>query len=216
MNIINNLFRANIIATLRINMRARGLRALILGKTSLTLEQGAKIVGDGRLTFNDRWYGKNYSAAYLCLRKNSTLKLSGLSTIYRGADISVHDGAVFELDSANINNNADIHCSRHIKIGKGTLIGEGVRMRDSDEHVIIRGGEDGVYKDNMTAPIIIGENVLVSINVTILKGVTIGDGAIVAAGSVVTKDVPARTLVGGVPAKVIAQDVKWGDTQFRG
>jgi len=37
----------------------------------------------------------------------------------------------------------------------------------------------------------------------ILKGVTIGEGAVVAAGAVVTKDVPAYTLVAGVPAKVI-------------
>ena len=40
-------------------------------------------------------------------------------------------------------------------------------------------------------------------NATILPGVTIGEGAIVAAGAVVTKDVMAKTIVGGVPAKLI-------------
>ena len=39
-------------------------------------------------------------------------------------------------------------------------------------------------------------------NVTVLPGVTIGDGAIIAAGAVVTKDVPARTIAAGVPARV--------------
>ncbi len=52
-------------------------------------------------------------------------------------------------------------------------------------------------------PIHIGKKVWLGANVTVLQGVTIGDNAIVAAGAVVTKDVPANAIVGGVPAKVI-------------
>ncbi|RZL32464.1 MAG: acyltransferase [Pedobacter sp.] len=50
---------------------------------------------------------------------------------------------------------------------------------------------------------VIGKGVWIMPNVTIIPGVTIGDEAVVATGSVVTKDVPARTLVGGVPAKIL-------------
>ena len=49
----------------------------------------------------------------------------------------------------------------------------------------------------------LGKNVWVGSNSTILQGVTIGDNAVVGAGAVVTKDVEANTIVGGVPAKLI-------------
>ncbi len=52
-------------------------------------------------------------------------------------------------------------------------------------------------------PVTIGKNVWIGDHATILPGVTIGDGAVVAAGAVVTKDVPPRTVVAGVPAKII-------------
>ena len=55
------------------------------------------------------------------------------------------------------------------------------------------------------AKISIGRNVWVGANATIIAGVNIGDSAIVAAGAVVTKDVAANSIVGGVPAKFIKE-----------
>ncbi len=54
-------------------------------------------------------------------------------------------------------------------------------------------------------PITIGNDVWIGTKCTVLSGATIGDGAVVAANSVVTADVPAYSIVGGVPAKVIGQ-----------
>ena len=54
-------------------------------------------------------------------------------------------------------------------------------------------------------PVKIGNRVWIMPNVTIINGVTVGDEAVIATGSVVTKDVPSRCLVAGVPAKVIKQ-----------
>ncbi len=51
--------------------------------------------------------------------------------------------------------------------------------------------------------IVIGSGAWLGANVVVLAGVTIGEGAIVAAGAVVTKDVPADAIVGGVPARVL-------------
>lgn len=67
------------------------------------------------------------------------------------------------------------------------------------------------YKDHplqrffrkMSKPVIFKKGSVVGAMVTILPGVTIGEESFVAAGSVVTKDVPPRTLVAGVPAKII-------------
>ena len=54
-------------------------------------------------------------------------------------------------------------------------------------------------------PFVIEDNVWIGINSTILPGVRIGYGAIVGAGSVVTKDVPAMTIVAGNPARIIKE-----------
>lgn len=57
----------------------------------------------------------------------------------------------------------------------------------------------------VATPVTIGNDVWIGGNVTILPGVNIGDKAVIAAGAVVTKDVPANTVAGGVPAKVIKE-----------
>lgn len=63
------------------------------------------------------------------------------------------------------------------------------------------------HPDNRSAtygyPIVIGDKVWIGINSTVLPGVKIGYGAIVGAGSVVTKDVPAMSVVAGNPARII-------------
>ncbi|WP_274617023.1 DapH/DapD/GlmU-related protein [Vibrio furnissii] len=55
----------------------------------------------------------------------------------------------------------------------------------------------------VAAPITIGDNVWIGANATVLPGVFIGNGAVIAAGAVVTKNVAANTVVGGVPAKTL-------------
>jgi acetyltransferase-like isoleucine patch superfamily enzyme len=65
--------------------------------------------------------------------------------------------------------------------------------------------------DWQVVPTLIKKGASIGSNATILCGITVGEGAIVGAGSVVTKDVPARTVVAGNPAKVIRR-IKEGCT----
>lgn len=87
-----------------------------------------------------------------------------------------------------------------IWIGDRSLIGHSAILT-----TLNHGADPERRGDMIPAPIHIGADVWLGARVTVVPGVTIGDGAIVGAGSVVTKDVPARTIVAGVPARVIRE-----------
>ena len=107
---------------------------------------------------------------------------------------------------------------RNITIGKDVFINSGCHFQDQGgieigDDVLI--GQQVVIatlnhdfnpeeRGNMSpSPVKIGNKVWIGAHATILPGVTIGDGAVVAAGAVVTKSVPAFSVVAGVPAKII-------------
>jgi acetyltransferase-like isoleucine patch superfamily enzyme len=58
-------------------------------------------------------------------------------------------------------------------------------------------------RSTFCAPIVIKRSAWIGVGASVMPGVTIGENAIVAANAVVTKDVAANTIVGGIPAKVI-------------
>ena len=85
-----------------------------------------------------------------------------------------------------------------IEIGDGALIGHNVVLATINHDLNPKENRKNHY-----AAIKIGAHVWIGSNATVLPGVTIGDYAVVAAGAVVTRDVPAMTVVGGVPAGVL-------------
>jgi acetyltransferase-like isoleucine patch superfamily enzyme len=112
------------------------------------------------------------------------------------------DGATIEVgDRTYLNRRTEIIAMERVAIGRDCLISWDVSISDTDYHQV-----NGAPA---TAPVTIGDLVWLGARATVLKGVTIGEGAIVAAGAVVTQDVPARTLVAGVPARVVRTDVTW-------
>ena len=107
-------------------------------------------------------------------------------------------------------NGSSIIAYESVTIGDRVQIGAGGMIIDTDLHPV-----DVDLRRNQTlgkpfplesverAPIIIEDDVWIGWGVIILKSVTVGCGSIIGAGSVVTRDVPAKSIVGGNPAKVI-------------
>ena len=109
-------------------------------------------------------------------------------------------------------------CGKNIHLGRDVFVNAGCKFQDQGgiylgdrvlvgQNVVLatlnHGMDPARRADLHPAPIRIGDDVWIGANATVLPGVTIGDGVIVAAGAVVTRDVPAMTVVGGVPARVI-------------
>jgi acetyltransferase-like isoleucine patch superfamily enzyme len=101
-------------------------------------------------------------------------------------------------DNTFINTGCILSSRYQINIGKRCQIANQVIIMDSDFH-----GVEDRDKMESPSPIIIEDDVWIATRATILKGVHIGKGAVVAAGAVVTRNVPAYSIVGGVPARVI-------------
>lgn len=141
--------------------------------------------------------------SYLSIGADASIAVAGSFSIGDNAYVIVRKNASLRIGSGYINSNAQIVCNESVTLGNGVAIADGVLIRDCDDHDIQYEGYE------KTAPVVIGNRVWIGQRAVILKGVTIGDNAIVAAGSVVTKDVPANTIVAGVPARVIRENVTW-------
>ena len=99
-----------------------------------------------------------------------------------------------------------IHCTviGPVCIGNNVNLAQGITvtaLNHNFKDATRRIDEQGIS----TKPVVISDDVWIGANAVILPGVTIGRHVVVAAGAVVTKDVPANCVVGGVPAKVIKE-----------
>jgi acetyltransferase-like isoleucine patch superfamily enzyme len=123
-------------------------------------------------------------------------------------------GRIVIQTRAYIGDDCLLSSSAGIEIGAHAMLAHGVQIFDNDSHPLDPAARADDYasvtaggprQTIASAPVRIGAHVWIGFNVIILKGVTVGENSVVAAGSVVTKEVPACTVVAGNPARVIRE-----------
>jgi acetyltransferase-like isoleucine patch superfamily enzyme len=202
----NHLRKANLIGLIKVNLFKKYSGWFIPYKKGYyNIHNKSEIIinNNSKFIFNYKHSLKDPFMGYFTLGAGAKLIVNGNFSVYTGGRIGITKNAILELGSGYINHNVFLACRDRITIGRGVKIASNVVIRDNDAHEII--GEEYVS----VKPIEIGDHVWIGTNVTILKGVKIGSGTIIAAHSLVNKDIPAKVLAGGVPAKILRENIEW-------
>lgn len=126
-----------------------------------------------------------------------------------GDDVVFHHNVLFSSgrsieigDHSFVNRDVMLDDREAVTIGEYSGLSAGVVI-ETHRHVYDDFSKPLFHAGREFAPVRIGSNTLVGYKAAIMAGVSIGDRCIVGSNSVVTKDVPDRTIVGGVPARPI-------------
>jgi acetyltransferase-like isoleucine patch superfamily enzyme len=175
-----------------------------------------RMLSGGLIPFDDPEYPKIFEAV------SNTIKLSVV--LNASTNIDQIRERLSEIIGRKIDESTTIftpfhtNFGRHIQIGKNVFINHACTFLDLGgiviEDDVLIAPKASIITENHPVnpkerkmldlkPVIIKRNVWIGANATILPGVTVGENSVIAAGAVVSKDVPANTVVGGIPAKII-------------
>ena len=151
----------------------------------------------------------------LQIAKGAEIRFGRFCWIGDGTKIRSHEGFVDIGAKTVFGQECTISSFREVRIGEQCVIADRAMFIDFDHGVVeverpIR--KQGIY----TKPVVVGANCWIGYNACFLRGVVVGDNSIVGTNSVVTKALPANSVAGGVPSRVIRmrdapKELRWPD-----
>ena len=168
-----------------------------------------------------RWRGRLQTdgICFICpgvqfeIGKHAKLHIGRWAWVGHDSKLRVHEGEVRIGAKTVIGQECTISAFQHVSIGRECIVADRVMLIDFDHGMVeverpIR--LQGIYKRDVR----VGHNVWIGYGACVLRGVTVGDNSVIGTSAVVTKEVPANAIVGGVPARVIRmrespQTLRW-------
>lgn len=164
---------------------------------------------------------KTDGLAFVCpgvtfeIGKDATVHLGRWSWLGHGTKVRAHEGEVRIGAKTVIGQECTISSFQRVEIGRECIVADRVMLIDFDHGVVEQERPirlQGIYKRDVR----VGHNVWVGYGACFLRGTTTGDNAVIGTNTVVTRDVPANAVVGGVPARVLRmrpapRTLRWAD-----
>jgi acetyltransferase-like isoleucine patch superfamily enzyme len=145
--------------------------------------------------------------------RGAVVRLGRWSWIGEGCKFRAHEGVVEIGAKTVLGQECTFSAFQHVSIGRECIVADRAMFIDFDHGTVeverpIR--DQGIYKRDVR----VGHNVWIGYGACFLRGVTVGDNAIVGTNTVVTRDVVANAVVGGVPARLLRmrdepQTLRW-------
>jgi acetyltransferase-like isoleucine patch superfamily enzyme len=134
--------------------------------------------------------------------KGASVHLGRFSWIGHGCKIRCHEGEVRIGAKTVMGQECTISAFQRVEIGRECILADRVMLIDFDHGVVevdrpVR--HQGIYKRDVR----VGNNVWIGYGASFLRGTTVGDNCVIGTYAVVTKDIPANAVAGGVPARII-------------
>ncbi|HMC06754.1 MAG TPA: acyltransferase [Solirubrobacterales bacterium] len=158
------------------------------------------------------FFGKNLQ---LQIAKGAEIRFGRFSWIGDGTKIRCHEGEVIIGDKTVLGQECTVSAYQRVRIGEQCVIADRAMFIDFDHGMVeverpVR--VQGIYKRDVE----VGSNVWIGYGACVLRGVRVGDNAVIGTNSVVTRDVPANAVVGGIPARIIRMretpaSLRWTD-----